>query len=104
MIVIDASSLAKYVLREENWFKVEKYLYRDNILSIDLLLKEVLNAIWKHCTLLKTISYEIALNKKGILYKLVKENVIVIESESKYLDKGFTIAVENYIPIYDAPI
>ncbi len=102
MIVVDASSLAKYILKEENWVSVENYLYSDKVLSIDLVLKEVLNAIWKHYILLKSFDYDIAMSKKNILYILVKEDVIAIEPEDKYLDKGFSISIENGIPVYDA--
>ena len=46
MIVIDASSLAKYVLHEENWEKVGKFIKkRRPLYSIDHIIKEVGNAL-----------------------------------------------------------
>ena len=102
MIVIDASSLAKYILKEENWREVENWLYIDKILSIDLVLKEVLNVIWKHYLLIKSINHSIAMEKRDILYTLVREGVLIIESGNKYLDKGFSISVKDGIPIYDS--
>ena len=45
-MVVDSSVLAKYVLREEGWEEVEKYLERGTI-TLDLAVKEVLNALWK---------------------------------------------------------
>ncbi len=100
--MVDASSIAKYVLREENWINVEKYLLIEEVFSLDLMLKEVLNAIWKHCVLLKTITFETAYSKKNILYRLVKEKIIHIESENEYLDEAFELAIENKITVYDA--
>lgn len=47
MIVIDASSLAKYILREENWELVRKHLAGEPC-CLDLALAEVSNTIWKH--------------------------------------------------------
>ena len=49
MIVVDASALAKYALREEGWEVVAGYLKGARPLySVDHLLKEVANALWKH--------------------------------------------------------
>ncbi len=102
MIVIDASSVTKYVLKEENWKEVKDYLLYNDVISIDLMLKEVLNAIWKHCTILKTISLEIAYAKKNILMKMITEEIIKIEAQDKYLDLAFNLAMKNRITIYDA--
>lgn len=55
MIVIDASSLTKYILREENWRRVREYLL-DDPYSLTLALAEVSNAIWKHHVLYRRIS------------------------------------------------
>lgn len=102
MIVIDASSLTKYVLREKNWEEIKEYLLYDDVVSIDLVIKEVLNAIWKHYSLLKLISLETAYAKKNILSKITNEGITEIESQDKYLDLAFELALENKITIYDA--
>ncbi len=47
MIVIDASLIAKYVIREENWDNLEHYLLYNDVISVDFMLKEVLNPIRK---------------------------------------------------------
>ncbi len=47
VIVIDASSLAKYILREKNWRDVRDHLV-DEVFSLNLALAEVSNAVWKH--------------------------------------------------------
>jgi predicted nucleic acid-binding protein len=44
VIVIDASILAKFVLREENWEKVYEILSKETI-SVDHVVKEVANTM-----------------------------------------------------------
>ena len=49
MIIIDASTLTEYVLHEENWEIISTYIKKMKPLySIDHVIKEVGNAIWKH--------------------------------------------------------
>ncbi|MDW7999475.1 MAG: type II toxin-antitoxin system VapC family toxin [Candidatus Nitrosocaldus sp.] len=57
MIVIDASVLTKYILREEGNGEVREYLL-DQPYSVTLVFVETSNAIWKHHALHKTISRE----------------------------------------------
>ena len=45
MIVIDASAPATYILREEGYDAVLSYIRSDRAASIDLVLKEISNAI-----------------------------------------------------------
>ncbi|AEH25431.1 type II toxin-antitoxin system VapC family toxin [Pyrococcus yayanosii] len=100
MIVIDASSLAKYILREENWKKVREYLL-DDPYSLTLALAEVSNAIWKHYVLYKVISNKEA----GIMLealKKLKEDVVIFEPFEDYLEDGMKISISENIPIYDA--
>ena len=101
MIVIDASSLAKYVLKEKEWLKVEEYLSKEAC-SIDHVIKEVANAIWKHTAIYSRVSEETAETLYRILKKLVKENIVKIESQDKYIDEAFKIALQNKITVYDA--
>ncbi|RLE80932.1 MAG: hypothetical protein DRJ52_05280 [Thermoprotei archaeon] len=59
MIVVDASALVKYVLHEEKWDVVGAYVRKMRPLySIDHVVKEVGNAIWKHCYLRKIIAVD----------------------------------------------
>ena len=52
MIVIDASALAKYLLREEGWTRVSRYVReRRPLYTVDHALKECANAVWKHTRL-----------------------------------------------------
>jgi predicted nucleic acid-binding protein len=52
VIVIDASTLAKFVLREENWERVYEVLSKETI-SVDHVVKEIANAIWKYYSIYK---------------------------------------------------
>jgi len=51
VIVIDASALTKFVLKEEGWEEVTPYL-KTGATSIDLVVKEVANAVWKNFLIL----------------------------------------------------
>ncbi len=99
MIAIDASSLAKYVLREENWRDVRNHLLNEPY-SLNLALAEVSNAIWKHIVLYGRISREQANKMFKALEKL--SNVITFELLEKYLENAVKIAMDNNITVYDA--
>ena len=101
MIVIDASALAKFVLREENWERVYEVLSKETI-SVDHVVKEVANAIWKHYSIYKACSLDVAVKRFQLLRKIIDEELVSLESELKYLDKAFEIAIQNNIPLYDA--
>jgi len=101
VIVIDASTLAKYVLKEEGWLKVEEYLAK-GVCSIDHIVKEVANAIWKHTVIHRRVSEGTAEKLYTVLRKLVGENIVKIEEQTKYINKAFEIALQYKITIYDA--
>jgi predicted nucleic acid-binding protein len=101
VIVIDASALAKYVLREPGWKTIRDVLAK-GVYSIDLVVKEVANAIWKRACVLRLEPVEKAAKRYNVLRRLVDEQVIVLEDELAYLDRAFRISMEAGIPIYDA--
>ena len=49
MRVIDSSALVKYFTREAGWEKVREVLI-DGVVTLDLAVKEVANALWKRVT------------------------------------------------------
>ncbi|RLF22223.1 MAG: PIN domain nuclease [Thermoprotei archaeon] len=102
MIVIDASSLAKYIIKEKGWLDVERYLLEEEVHTLDLALKEVVNVIWKQAILLHNISLEEAEEKYIALMKLVEGEVIALDDEMKYLKEAFETALDMKITIYDA--
>ena len=99
MIAIDASSLAKYILREENWEEVRKYLLKESC-SLNLALAEVSNAIWKHSMLYGKVSKKQANKMFKALEKL--RDVVILEPFEKYLGNAVKIAVDKKITVYDA--
>lgn len=101
MMVLDASALAKYVLREDGWTKVREKL-EEETLSIDHVVKEVASAIWRKAIVLRLEPLDAALKRFQVLMRLVKEGVIRLESELKYIDMAFGIAVKEGITVYDA--
>ena len=102
MIVIDASSLAKYILKEDNWIELEEIIRNNNVYSIDLIAKEVLNTIWKHHIILNTISLKTALEKIEILNKMIKDKLLTLENEKEYYNEAIKIALKHKITVYDA--
>jgi len=103
VIVIDASTLTKYVLHEENWKEVSSYIKeRRPLYSIDHVLKEVGNAIWKHCILKGIINKSTAIKLYQSLLKLMEAKVIILEPEKIYLQKALQIALNQGITFYDS--
>lgn len=101
MIVIDASSLAKYILKEEGWLNVEEHLVK-GVYSINHVVKEVANAIWKHVIIYGRINKDIGMTLYMQLKKLIKENIVILEPQNLYIDKAIEIALKHKITIYDS--
>ena len=99
MIVIDASSLAKYILREENWEEVREYLSNEPY-SLTLALAEVSNAVWKHHVLYEEISDKDAKTMFDAVKKL--RDVVIFEQFENYLEDAIRISMEEKITVYDA--
>ncbi|MCC6056838.1 MAG: type II toxin-antitoxin system VapC family toxin [Desulfurococcaceae archaeon] len=71
-------------------------------MSVDHIVKEVANAIWKQCYVHKTCSPDVVFKEFQLLKKIIDEELVLLESKLKYLDKAFEIATQNSIPVYDA--
>ena len=99
--MVDASALAKYILKEEGWRDVRKLL-EGGAVSVDHVVKEVSNAIWRKCAVLKLEDAEAAVRRYELLVELIRSGVVVLESELKYLERAFRIAVESGITVYDS--
>ena len=63
--------------------------------SVDHVIKEADNAVWRHSVPHRHISDDMALAIFGQLRRLIDEEIIVIEPQERYLDKAFSIALEN---------
>ena len=99
MIVTDASALAAFLLKEPGWKRLIPYL--KNSMSVDMVLKEVSNTLWKACMLRRIIDVSQALKLYKILESMIGKNLI-LESELNYLKDAFNIALRYKITVYDA--
>ncbi len=102
MIVIDSSAFSKFLMKEEGWREVVPYL--DPSLkphAVDMLIVEVTNVIWKYMRKHGLITREQALGIYEQMMKLVREEVILLESSGKYLREALEIAMNYDISIYD---
>jgi predicted nucleic acid-binding protein len=97
--VIDSSTIAKFLLKEEGWGKVKEIII-EKPYTLDLALKEVANAIWRRTILLGNMNIEKAFVLLDDLLKL-KNTLLMVEEQDLYLNQAFRIAIENKIPIYD---
>lgn len=70
--------------------------------SVDLVLKEVANAIRKQVHVFRRIDIDTAQVLYGQLKRLVEEGIIVIEDERLYLDKAVEISLKYGITVYDS--
>lgn len=52
--------------------------------------------------MLKLEDVEVAVRRYELLVELVRSGVVVLESELKYLEKAFRIAIENGVTVYDS--
>ncbi|MCC6013759.1 MAG: type II toxin-antitoxin system VapC family toxin [Candidatus Verstraetearchaeota archaeon] len=99
MIVVDASAVIAFFLKEKCWESLKPYM--KETISIDHIIKEFYNAVWKATYLLKILDHKSAYNVIK-LFNIYLEKNIIIEPETKYIDKAFNIALEKGISIYDA--
>ncbi len=102
MIVVDASALAKYLLREEGWQLVRHYLLEEQCITVDHAVKEVLNAVWKAAVARRLITVKEAVEKHDVLQRLIGAGVVAVEPEQVYISEAFRIALEKSITVYDA--
>ena len=101
--MIDASALTKYVLHEEGWEVISTYIRRMRPLySVDHIIKEVGNAIWKHCYLRRIIGHDETVRLYRALLRLVDTGVIILEPEASYAEEALKIALQEGLTIYDS--
>jgi predicted nucleic acid-binding protein len=100
VIVIDASAIAKYVLREEHWEQVRDYLTAEPR-PLDMVVAEVTNAIWKHQVIYRKIS---SMKPHALLFQALQKlklDVLILESFDGYLTDALDIGVKEKLTIYD---
>jgi len=101
VIVIDSSTLAKYILKEPGWDSVARFMEVDNVVTLDLALKEVLNAV-RRAYVRGLFDEGIAMEKFNALRELVEAGVLSVEGNSGYLEPAFQIALRTGLTIYDS--
>ncbi|MEM2123126.1 MAG: type II toxin-antitoxin system VapC family toxin [Candidatus Bathyarchaeia archaeon] len=99
MKAIDASTLLKFILKEEGWRGVAEHL-EEGTASIDLIIKESINAVLR-----RTWQGQQSLEEASIMLDVLRElypKAIKIEDEDKYLEEATLISSNQKITIYDA--
>jgi predicted nucleic acid-binding protein len=69
-------------------------------ISVDLVIKETVNAIWK-----RVMRKEISLEEAKSMFEAVKEILnkdVIIENEMDYIDEAFEISIRQNITVYDS--
>ncbi|MEM4717605.1 MAG: type II toxin-antitoxin system VapC family toxin [Desulfurococcaceae archaeon] len=99
MIVVDASALIAFLLREEGWRSIVQYMVQT--MSVDHVLKEFYNALWKSVSVRRYVDPSYTAKILDLLHSYVDKNML-IEPEELYLDKALEIASNHSITVYDA--
>ena len=103
MIVVDSSAFTRFLIKEEGWEKLIPYLDPDaEPCSVDLLIVETANAIWKYVERFKRIDEDQGLNLLERVMRLVEEGVLRLESASSYLRRALEISLRYGITVYDS--
>ncbi|GAY25090.1 PilT protein domain protein [Desulfurococcaceae archaeon AG1] len=103
VIVIDGSALVKYLLYEDGWEEISRYIREMRpLVTIDHALKEVANGILKHKKLYSMIGDDKIIRLYRGFLELVRTGVIIIEPEDKYIAEALEIALNHDISIYDS--
>ena len=97
MKVIDSSSIAKLVNREEGWERVQEAL-ADGCVSIELAVKETGNSLWKR---VHGGSLE-AKQAQGFFSEFVADRPFALADQGVLYDSAFQIATSQRITLYDA--
>ncbi|MEM3573197.1 MAG: type II toxin-antitoxin system VapC family toxin, partial [Nitrososphaeria archaeon] len=92
----DSSAIVAFFLREEGWAELSKYM--TITVSVDHVIKEFYNAVWKAVNI-KRISVEEVPRVLALFKDYVKRNM-ELRREEEYVDKALEIALENGITIY----
>ena len=98
MIVIDASVLAAFVLKEPRWEILRKYI--SNSVSVDYVVDEVANVIWKYFYR-GLLSENDAHVRLRVLLRIVGKNVILYD-DKRFIVDAFDLALRHRIAIYDS--
>ncbi|MCX8205054.1 MAG: type II toxin-antitoxin system VapC family toxin [Candidatus Nezhaarchaeota archaeon] len=99
MIVVDASAVVAFFLREDEWREIAPFMVQT--ISIDHVVKEFYNALWRSMSQRKAISEDDAREILALFESYRKKNM-TIEPEEKYMEHSFEIASRHNVTVYDA--
>ena len=96
MRVADSSALIKYFTREPGWERVRELL-TEGVITLDLAIKEVANALWK-MVVRGEMGYDTALT----IIRTLLEGAIPVVDERDYLARALELAAKHKVTVYDA--
>lgn len=97
MKVIDSSSVAKYVNREDNWEVVAEAL-REGCISFELAVKETGNSLWKRFR-----RGEVTVGQaKRFFTEFVDSRPFALAEQAELYVPAFEISTSEGLPMYDA--
>jgi len=100
--VVGSSAFIRFSVKEEGWERLIPYLNPDaEPCSVDLLIIEAADAIWKYAERLKRIGEDQGLNLLEQVMKHVEEDVLRLGSASSYL-RELKISLRYGITVYDS--
>ena len=100
MIVLDASALLKYVVREHGWVEVERLLMR-GCKTLHIALAEVAMAL-EVGVKVGHFDREVALRAVKALKEIVREGVVELLNDWEFVERATEIALEKRIPVLEA--
>ena len=103
VIVIDTSAFANMILKEKNWREIADILLSgSNVCSLDMMVTETANVIWKHVNRYKRLSIEQGWKLMEAVQEAINAGGILIEGNGVYLNSALEIAFQHDITVYDA--
>lgn len=99
MIVVDASALVAFFLREGEWEKLSESMKL--VVSVDHAIKEFYNAVWRAVKLKGVLSEDEALTVIRLFNSYLERNMVLVD-ELEYIDQAFKIALETGLTVYDS--
>ena len=98
MIVADASAILAFLFKEKGWRELAKYLIR--CISVNHIVEEVTNAIWRATYVKKVLNKEQAVKMLTLFKRMIGINLILV-SDVDYLEDAFKLALEYGVSVYD---
>jgi len=101
-MIIDASILASFLIKDEFYDLSEKFLreHAGELKAPDIIIAEVANVIWKHIVVVRRIPSSLVDDLIDLFYILV--TTIEIYDSLPLLKDAFKISIDVKISIYDA--